>query len=263
MIFGWHSMNFELTTLTTSLILFAGMVVCCEIGRRIASIRARRDPEGAWQGSAVIDGAIFGLLGLIVAFTFSSAASRFDGRRDLIVQEANAIGTAYLRLDLLPQSDQPAIRQAFREYLDTRIRLYDSLPDVALVQKHISRGLELQSVIWSQSRAAASETQSSTMLLLPALNSMFDIANTRALATAMHPPGIIYIMLFVLALVSAIIAGYGMAKSKTRRWLHLIAYSSIMAGVYFVIIDIEYPRRGAIQVGGLDMALRDLRKSMD
>jgi len=82
--------------------LFLGMLALHEIGRRLGLRRIERDPEGASAGAGVIDGAVFGLLGLLVAFTFSGAAARFDGRRHLVVEEANAIGTAWLRLDLLP-----------------------------------------------------------------------------------------------------------------------------------------------------------------
>ena len=82
--------------------VFIGMVILQEVGRRVGHRRMARDPEGARAGVGAIDGAVFGLLGLLVAFTFSGAASRFDARRQLVVEEANAIGTAYLRLDVLP-----------------------------------------------------------------------------------------------------------------------------------------------------------------
>ena len=82
--------------------LFIGMLCLLEVGRRVGQRRREADTEGARAGVGVIDGAVFALLGLLLAFTFSGAAARFDTRRHLIVEEANAIGTAYLRLDLLP-----------------------------------------------------------------------------------------------------------------------------------------------------------------
>src|SRR5262245_57741494 len=90
--------------------LFLGMLLLVEVGRRIGLRRIAVDINGAREGLGVVDGAVFGLLGLLVAFTFSGAAARFDLRRDLIVQETNAIGTAYLRLDLLPPAAQPPLR---------------------------------------------------------------------------------------------------------------------------------------------------------
>jgi len=74
----------------------------------------KEDPEGARAGAGAVEGSVFGLLGLLIAFTFSGAAFRFDARRQLAVEETNAIGTAYLRLDLLPADKQPALRDSFR-----------------------------------------------------------------------------------------------------------------------------------------------------
>ena len=98
--------------------LFAGMILLLEVGRRLGRRRHGRDEEGARAGLGAVEGAVFALLGLLIAFTFSSAASRFDTRRQLIVQEGNAIGTAWLRLDLLLSSAQPELRDLFRRFLD-------------------------------------------------------------------------------------------------------------------------------------------------
>ena len=80
-------------------------------------------------GASLVDAAVTGILGLLIAFTFAGAQSRLDARRQLIVRETNIIGTAYLRLDLLPPEDQPAIRQLFRDYVDARLRMHDGLLD--------------------------------------------------------------------------------------------------------------------------------------
>jgi hypothetical protein len=94
--------------------LFLGILLLLDIGRRIGVRRLTDGPEGARVGTGTIEGAVFALLGLLIAFTFSGAGSRFDDRRALIVEETNYIGTAYLRLDLLPASAQPALRDLFR-----------------------------------------------------------------------------------------------------------------------------------------------------
>src|SRR5439155_1450024 len=100
--------------------LFAAMLVALELGRRIGTRRLAALPPGTSWEIGTLDGAVFGLLGLLIAFTFSGAVSRFEARRHLVVEETNAIGTAYLRLDLLPVAAQPAMRAAFRRYLDPR-----------------------------------------------------------------------------------------------------------------------------------------------
>src|SRR5262245_2395126 len=100
------------------------MLLLFEVGRRIGLRRRAKATEGAIAGSGVIEGAVFALFGLLVAFTFSGAAARFDTRRQLIVEETNAIGTAYLRLDLLPVAAQLTLRERFRQYLAARLEDY-------------------------------------------------------------------------------------------------------------------------------------------
>jgi hypothetical protein len=245
--------------------LFVGILILLEVGRRIGGRRLARDPEGARAGTGAVEGAVFALVGLLIAFTFSGAASRFDVRRDLIVQETNAIGTAWLRLDLLPPSVQPAIRDNFRQYVDARLEVYRKLPDVAASQAELAKATALQGQIWTQAVAAGrmdGAPPPATMLLLPALNEMIDITTTRTMATQMHPPIVIYGMLVGLALASALLAGYGMAGGQTRNWLHIIGFATVMAVAVYVIIDLEFPRLGLIRVDVFDQALVELRASM-
>src|SRR5256885_912298 len=107
--------------------LFLGMVVCLEIGYRLG--RNSENPDLAHEGIGAIEAAVFALLGLLLGFSFAGGTSRLDARRQLIVQESNAIGTAYLRLDTLAAGDQTEMRRLFREYLDARLRVYQKLPD--------------------------------------------------------------------------------------------------------------------------------------
>jgi hypothetical protein len=101
--------------------LFLGMLFLMECGRRIGVYPRAKDPDFAKAGFGAIEGAILGLLGLVLAFTFSGAGTRFDARRQLIVEETNAIGTAYLRLDMLLNAAQRALRENFRRYVDARL----------------------------------------------------------------------------------------------------------------------------------------------
>ena len=245
--------------------LFVGTVLCLEIGRRIGTRRRAQDPEGAAAGTGPIDSAIFALLGLLIAFTFAGAAARFDTRRALIVEETNAIGTAYLRLDVLPASAQPPIRDLFRRYVDARLEIYRKLPDMQAAMAELNRANQLQGEIWSQAVAAGrmeGAPPTATMLLLPALNQMIDITTTRTMAGQTHPPVVIFIMLFGVALASALLAGYDMAGGKSRNWLHMVGFAAVLAVAVYVILDIEFPRLGFIRVDAFDQALVDLRQSM-
>src|SRR5262245_12368693 len=114
-------------SLIVSGFLFAGIIAMWEAGRRIALYRREVDFDAQNQGIGAVEGAVFGLMGVMLAFSFSGAMSRWDVRRDLVVREANAIGTAWLRLDLLPAGAQPELRALFRDYLDARLAVYQDL----------------------------------------------------------------------------------------------------------------------------------------
>ncbi|HXC17884.1 MAG TPA: hypothetical protein VNV60_10630 [Holophagaceae bacterium] len=252
-------MHLPLFALASSASLLLALIALIELGRRIGTRRLAEDADGATKGVSAVEAAIFGLFGLLLAFTFSGAASRFDARRDLIVKEANAIGTAYLRVDMMPAAIQPKLREDFRAYVDARLAFYragagaDSAPYAAL-----------QNTIWSEAAAAAKEAPSTppAMLMLPALNDMIDITTTRAVASQTHPPAVIYGLLFLMTLVSALFVGFGMAGARTRGWLHIVGYAVVMVGALYIIMDFEYPRLGIIRVDAVDQVLVDLRAGL-
>jgi hypothetical protein len=258
-------MNYTLLALGLAVGLFGAVLVFIETGRRIGGRAVARDPVGARAGSGVVDGAVFGLLGLLVAFTFSGAAARFDTRRELIVEEANAIGTAYLRLDVLPAAAQPALRARFREYVDSRLAAYRVVPDMAAVRTELAQTGRLQEEIWRRAVAACGEPgvpPSTATLVLPALNAMIDIVTTRTMAAETHPPVVIFAMLFGLTLLSGLLVGYGMAGGGTRNWVHMIGFSLALAVAVYVILDLEFPRLGLIRVEAFDRVLEELRQTM-
>lgn len=246
--------------------LFIGMLFLLELGRKFGGWRRARDPEGASAGTGAVEGAVFALVGLLIAFTFSGAVSRFDHRRELIVQETNAIGTAYLRLDLLPVAERSALQEDFRRYVDIRLEAYRQLPDIQAALAVLTQATALQNQIWRQAVAAGQASNAAPdaiKLLLPALNEMIDITTTRTLATLEHPPWVIYLMLLVLALTSALLAGHSMAGGRTRNWLHMVIFAAVMAMAVYIILDIEFPRLGLIRVDAFDQALVELRASMN
>jgi len=259
-------MNHALFVFLITFGLFLGMLLFLEIGRWIAVRRMKKDSAGAGEGVTAVDGAVFGLLGLLLAFTFSGASARFDTRRHLIVEETNAIGTAYLRLDLLPAAAQPPLRDSFRRYLDSRLAVYGKLPDITAAKEELARSNILQGEIWRQAVAAAraeGAPPAAAILLLPALNAMIDITTIRTMATQIHPPRIVFVMLVGLALAASLLAGYGMTGSRIHSWFHMLGFALVMAIAVYVILDLEYPRLGLIRLDAFDQALVELRESMN
>jgi hypothetical protein len=264
---GWivFTVNVILAGTIFAVALSAGVLVLLEIGRRIGVRQLTEEGETASKGLGAIEGAIFGLLGLILAFSFSGALTRFDARRHLVVEEANDIGTAWLRVALLPADAQPPMRDLFRRYLDSRIEVYRKVPDMEAVKSEQARSAKLQSEIWVLAVSSTREagTAQAPMLLLPALNAMFDITTTRTEAARVHPPLMIFGMLGALTLACSLFAGYDMAIRRRLNVLHSVAFAAVLSVTAYVIIDLEYPRLGFIQISDSDQVLVDLRKSMN
>lgn len=258
-------MNFTLQSLLIAFGLLLGMSIFLEIGRRIGINRIVHNPEGLAKGGSAAEGAVFALLGLLIAFTFSGAASRFEDRRHLVTEEANDIGTAYLRIDLLPTDAQTEMRELFRRYLDLRIELFNDVESKETVFEKLTQTGKLQDKIWRTAVSQVKRTDappSAAMLLLPALNQMIDITTTRLSATRNHPPIIIFWLLSSLSFISALLVGYGISDNKDRDWLHPVIFAVILSLTIYVIIDLEYPRLGLIRIDDADRVLIDLRKSM-
>jgi hypothetical protein len=258
-------MSFTLLLMLSCAALFIVMLVLFEVGRRIGQARSFRDPDGVGKGSGPVEAAILGLLGLLLAFTFSGAGERFEARRHLIGEETNAIGTAYARLDLLPADSQPVIQQLFRRYIDVRAGTYRNAEDAAATARRLEEAASLQRDIWKHAVVACQQAGAppqAAMLLLPALNAMIDITTTRAVAMHNHPPRVIFLLLSGLSLLCSTMIGYVTCATKVRSWFYMLLFAAAMSLTLYVILDLEYPRYGLIRVDAADQPLLDLLGSL-
>ena len=245
--------------------LFLGMLLFAEVGRRLGKARLARNPDGLTKGAGAAEAAVLALMGLMIAFTFSGAASRFEDRRHLVTEEANAIGTAYLRLDLVPEEAQPELRELFRRYVDVRAVTYQNAEDVSATEARLAEGTALQGRIWAKALAASRRPDaapSAPMLLLPALNQMIDITTTRVMATRNHPPAVVFVLLGGLILVGALLYGYDTSPNARRDWLHIVLFAGVLSLAVYVIVDLEFPRLGLIRVDAADQLLTEISKGM-
>lgn len=256
-------MLFVVETLFLAGGLFAAMLLIQEAGRRLG-LRDQHQAGGKTSHGAV-EGAVFALLGLFLAFSFSGAGGRFENRRQLIVQEVNAIGTAWLRIDVLPEQAQAEARDLFRQYLDARLDTYRLVPDMPAVMKAHAHAIGLQQRIWAMANAAARTSGQMQVytVMLPALNQMFDLTTTRTAAAEFHPPRLVFGMIGLLALIGALFAGYAQAGSTRVSLIHRFGFAAVLAISLYVIVDLEYPRLGLIRVDAADRLLVDLRQSMN
>jgi len=253
--------------------MFLSIVIICgffgvtllsiEIGYRIGRSRHAAIPETARTVYTAVESSVFGLMGLLVAFTFYGAASRFDIRRNLMVEEANVIGTAYLRLDLLPAEAQPRLRTDFRKYVRSRIATYQKLPEIEEARLELAHSQALQNNLWKEvvesTKASGPTTQS---LVLTSMNQLIDITTTQTVALITHPPPAIYAMLALACFVSSALAGYTISFSRTRDWMQILTFAFVLGIAIYVILDYEYPRIGLIRIDPVDRLLVQVLEKM-
>jgi hypothetical protein len=242
-------------------ILIAAILLLMEVGRRLGIWWRGRNRESSSSGSGAVEGAVFGLMGLLIAFTFYGAETRFETRRSLIVEEANAIGTAYHHLDLLPASTQPKLREDFREYVHSRLAIYQKIPDweaVDALKRELTQSAALQREIWRDVVAATEQVDSPAVqtLVVSAIDRMIDIATTQTVALQRHPPTAVWVMLALTLFASCVLAGYSMSGSGIRNWVHIVVFSVLFSAVIYINVDFEYPRmRGFIRIDEMDRLL--------
>ena len=259
-----ENVQFLLIDSALSVGLFLGMLWLQQLGRRLGKRQIERNPDAARSGLGPAEGAVFALLGLLIAFTFSGALQRIDYRRTLIVSELNALGTAWLRIDLAPAQHQPALRAAFREYFDARLAVYEALPDDEAARVELTKVARAQDELWRLVVAASAGSGPwPGQSVVPAFNEVFDVASERTAALLVHQPRVVLGLLYALGLACALLAGFAMASSERPPRLHIMSFAVVVALVVYVIVDMEHPRRGLIRIDASDRVLHELRATMD
>lgn len=245
---------------------FAGSLLALRLGRYLGLRYRERGTADSVAGLATVEGAIFGLMGLLLAFTISGALQRFDDRRQLVLQEAAAAATAYDRLGIFGGQAAHDLRKKLEDYVLARVDLY-RLPHDFLLWPRAEEFSESQRRtiadrkrnLWDAAVATCPKVdfQPACSLALPSLNSLFEVAGLRAGASEKHPPQIIYVMLFGLGLGCALLAGFGMANSVAPSPVHMVLFAGTLTLALYIVTDMEYPRLGLIRIESFDHFLAD------
>ncbi len=246
-----------------ALILMLGMSV--SLGRRFGRKQIEKHAKHILEVVGVAEGAVFGLLGLLIAFTFSGAYDRYESKKTHILEEANVFDSAYDVIDLVPAKYQPILRQNVRKYLDLHIASYNDIPFTAKVDADLEQAIEVQHTIWKTVIAANKENPSNSLaqLAIPAMSKMFDEFHAGINGTLIHPPAIIFVLLIVLAVLGAFLVGYTAAESHQNYPVHNLCYVLLTAFIIYIIINLEYPRVGFIRFNSFDQMLLDVREDMN
>lgn len=232
-------------------ILFVSMVAVIEIGSWLGLRRASSTVKSIRTQLNGLQGSLLGILALLLGFTFSQSLQRFDIRSAAVVDEANAIGTTYLRLDLLPGAQREASVELMREYIETRIQAGTiSMDRHEERQQVIDRSIALQNDLWRIAPAAAqsSDRPATVNLYLQSLNEMIDANASRNAALGRHVPELVLFLLYGTFLLTGSLVGYASGVSGTRASRGTYVLVSLIVVLVFIIIDLDRPRRGLIEV---------------
>jgi hypothetical protein len=245
--------------------LFLGMLLFLEVGRQLGEHQLAQYGAQGRHGIGVVDGVVFSLTALLLGFAFSGATSRFDHRRQLIANEVNASGTVWQRIDTLNSDAQGEVRDSFRRYVDELIAWYAGAAGAAEALREPAGVSRAQNDLWSRSVAACKTPQGdqARMLLLPSLNEMFGAVERERMARRMHPPRVIYLMLVIAGMASALFAGYALAGGPNRPWVYMLGVATAISLAMFVILQLEFPRLGLVGVDDMDEALVELRATLE
>jgi hypothetical protein len=230
-----------------------------DVGYRLGKYRRSHHETEKEAPLGTMVGATLGLLAFILAFTFGLAASRFDNRRQLLLDEANAIGTTYLRAGMLPERGQQ-VRGLLRDYV--RIRLEAVQSDN--VTEAIRRSEDIQQKVWTEAETVGQKNPNSIVvgLFVQSLNQMIDLHAARMQAgLRSRIPGAIWLGLFAVAALSLATMGYHAGLSGTRRSLAILAVAVTFSVVIELIADLDRPQEGVLRVS--QQALLDVQRSMN
>ena len=253
-------MNILLEPLPCALIMVALVLGGVECGHAIGAHRIRQG-DALEKGFGATEGVILAMLGLLVSFTFSGAANRFEARRFMTADETSSVRASWQRIEMLDAADQPRVRDLFRAYVDARVAAYRSASDLAQARAHLVRARDLQPELWSASVAAVRNPAApagAPVTVLPALSQMFDVATRTNVALLNHPPLAVFILLYAVSACGALFAGIQSAQNPRRRRLHHLVLAFLLGLAVFVILELEYPRRGIVQIDAADQFLFQL-----
>ena len=222
-------------------------LVAFEGGYRVGLWWQVRTPDEKEGPTGMLVGSILALLAFMLAVTMGMASDRFDTRRQLVVNEANAIGTTYLRAGYLPEPVSTDARELLREYVPLRI----TTADQAKLSANYARSVEIQNQLWAQAEDLARATPGSETLALyiESLNDMIDLHETRVTAIIYaRVPETVVILLILGSFLTLGIVGYNAGLTRRRSLLSAVVLIVVLGAVITLVVDLDRPRDGFLQV---------------
>ena len=236
------------------------VLIAAELGFRLGMWLQRRDPEaGKTPISGTVVGGMLGLMAFLLAFCIGIVINQQNGRKAMVVTEANSVGTAYLRAGFLGEPDQTSTRDLLQEYVDVRIA---AAADPALLESTIARSEEIHGELWSIVESNVSQGQESAIMALfvDSINEVIDVHSLRLAAVDLRLPRLLGIVLYAATLLSFLLVGVASSADGKRDPMAILLFALAFVAVLMIVVDLDRPQQGLLTVS--QSALSDLLQMM-
>ena len=246
-----------------TLALFLVLPTASELGYKFGRSRRATGDETAKTHAVTWQGAVLALAGLLIGFTFAMAAARFDARKQIMVEESNAIGTTILRTRVLDDPQGEELRALLRQYVDARLELVAAGADRRLIDESVRSSSRLEDRIWSQVAAFGRSDPHSvaTGLLMQSTNEMIDVAAKHLFALENPVPPTVFLVVILASAIAMVSIGYACGLSGARLAFGMLVMPLLLASVIALVFDIAHPRLGIVRVH--HQSLLRLKQSLD
>lgn len=226
------------------------LYLAAELGFQLGKSKSSQFHKDCLPHVGTIEGALLGLLALLLGFAFSMSMERYDNRRQVVLGEANDLQTTYLRAALLPAAQKNIVAQLLRAYVDSRVTYLQSGRDPAVLESALKRTEAIQKELWTQALAAANQNSDEvrTGYFIESLNTLIDDHSRRIAAMENHVPEIILLLLIVVAAMTIAITGYSSGLNQVRLSVARFVLIALTSLTLIVIIDLDRPKRGFIKL---------------
>jgi hypothetical protein len=229
-------------------------------GYRYKKRQIKKFPDLKPAGLGPTEASLLGLMALLLSFTFGMSATKFENRRQQVVEEANDIGTAVLRCDLYPDSVRNLLRADFKKYVEARIAYYEAGDNQKKIQEALFTADSISGQCWKRVAAFSQRPNSLVMTaqMVPALNAVIDIVSARDASRVNVVPRLIMYVLALLTLMSSFLAGYG-SKGHERNLMLVFAFTVMTTLALYLVIELDRPRQGFINLDDVEQLMINLR----
>ncbi len=236
------------------------VLIAAEIGFRIGIWLQRRDTDsGKTPMTGAVVGGMLGLIAFLLAFSIGIVINQHNSRKAMVVTEANAIGTAYLRAGFLGETDRTSSRDLLREYVEVRLA---ATVDLTLFESTLKRSEEIHGQLWSIVEDNVRQGQESDImaLFIESINEVIDVHTLRLAAVELRLPRQLGVMLYAATILSFLLVGVANSADGKRDPIAILLFALAFVAVLMIIVDLDRPQEGLLNVS--QTALSDLLQQM-